>query len=75
MKTFEQLPDQSIYPVIGSKITKVLSDKDLDSLWMHPTERIKSVKDSFYVPAILSFFGWKAELIGEKAYNLVCTQN
>lgn len=75
MKTFEQLPDQSIYPVIDSKIKKNLSDKALDALWMHPTEVIRSDKDSFYVPAILSFFGWKAELTGEKAYNLVCTQN
>ena len=46
-------------PMIDPDIQKRLGEEHLDILWTDDKELIKPTQDSFYVPAILAFYGWK----------------
>ena len=73
IKSFEEVEkkigmDKFQMPVIDPSIKLLLIDNLLDILWLKDGNFNRKEKDSFYVPAILAIFGWKAEVYGEDSY-------
>lgn len=46
-------------PVIDPNIWNKLTDDVLELMWSSDEEPIKHTKGSFYVPAMLAFYGWQ----------------
>lgn len=47
-----------ILPIIDPSIKDRLGDEHLDLLWDTDQGKVRPTKDSFYVPALLAFYGW-----------------
>lgn len=79
LKSFEdaqkEIGDEGfVMPLVDPEVLNLLAEDWLDILWLKNGNLLRPTKDSFYVPAILALFGWKAELNGKHSYDLVCEE-
>lgn len=80
LKSFEEISekigiDNFVMPIIDPTIKSLLPNKLLNIIWLKEGEKNRPWEDSFYVPALLALFGWKAEFSRENSYNLIWENN